>query len=130
MRLSEAIALGRTMLIPGLNVFKNRTKGCALEMAMAAIGSSRSWNSAEKTWPWLNKERISPLPCACPERWYRVKQFKRCVIHIFNHVICGEITFDQLIDWVRSVEPAEDVPILTDALAESEAQAGVGEKRP
>jgi len=37
-------------------------------------------------------------------------------------------TLDQLIDWVRSVEPAEDAPASDGALAAKDARVEVGEK--
>jgi hypothetical protein len=138
MRLSEAIALGRTAIQPASGrVFNSdRTRGCAFGMAGAAIGAK--WSSAvlehdtERAWPWLRGESIRP--CKCPH-WRQSGTYLQAIAHLFDaHLMqdrcywwdIGEeaepMTLDQLIDWVRSVEPQEvavEAPRETNAAASS-----------
>lgn len=107
MRLSDAIALGRTLLIArSMGKSKNfpccgPNEGCALDMAVAAIGvKSNRWLDAQNHWGWLNKS-ASPF-----DSWALVlgTTFDREVM------IRKSMTMDQFIDWVRSIEPNEDSP--------------------
>lgn len=129
MRLSEAIALGRVLLtpIPG-NYFSGDNSGCALGMGLAGVGcKSRDTAVIEKDldkhWSWMNN-RIPSLPCGCVSTNFDIATN---IVHLFDEHVCGnkDWTLDQLIDWVRSVEPAEP-EIESDAIPrESVREQGV-----
>lgn len=106
MRLSDAIALGRTLVNPkecGRGAPGNKPEdGCALDMAVLAVGGN-NWHQATKYWPWLHN--IDPeergLPLSGNFYFSIIRQFDRDVM------LLKRMTLDQLIDWVRSIEPPE-----------------------
>ena len=121
MRLSDAIALGR-VLVEKPNHFNYC--GCALGMGLSSTGNepcladvetdhgrsqaSKLWFDAQlKEWPWLGDFMLPPenLGYGWPMKVYAI------ISYLFTNSQHGEGTLDQLIDWVRSVEPAEpDIP--------------------
>ena len=140
MKLSDAMATGRVLLRAHAGTFVAGDYGCALGMAYKASGlvaASKivgyTMNDCHRAWPWtmqLPKTR----PCGCDIGDYNLGQ---AITHLFDlHVMnpaewpaewnVKAWTLDQLIDWVRSVEPAEDVPSSDGALAATEARVEVG----
>jgi hypothetical protein len=129
MRLSDAIVLGRTLANgPVSHIFYDPFTNCACARGMAclAIGRQEEAGHAEReVWKWVNREGFA-LPCGCgmgpTYAW-----------SVINHLMChvtgmrdgrefpATWTIDQLIDWVRSVEPqeAEAPPSVPEAVAES-----------
>jgi hypothetical protein len=130
MRLSDAIALGRTLLKPKAYQTIHNGEGCALGMAMASLGC-RSHAEAQKKcssttgWKWVRKDVDVP-PCSCDPEYDRILAFdlnhQAYIAHLFNEHVCGaeDWTLDQLIDWVRSVEPAEPEPAIAESLNSTE----------
>lgn len=110
MKLSEAIFLGSTtMQCRGGGGRGVATAGCALEMALSAVGrSDLPWTSTDSVWPWLQQPAQSN--CHCIDL-VAVNTYFEVVWHLFDtHVIDGAwpaMTLEQLCDWVRSVEPPE-----------------------
>lgn len=134
---SELIALGRTLLRPISRTRRfGSDSGCALGMAEAAVGLkpavlSKSKNiqrdieQLEKLYPWLKEEWL-PYPCSCSSG---TEQPNRIIEHLFDRHVCQDFislhlsfaqgikfnasspfspwTMEQLIDWVKSVEPKE-----------------------
>ena len=77
--------------------------------------------SRAPTYPWASKESLVHCPVCCRPRvtygcYYSV------IAHIFDyHVMTtGQWTLDQLIDWVRSVEPDEPVEASESIIIERE----------
>lgn len=121
MKLSEAIPLGSTVVTPKAGVLysSERNVGCAIGMAMVAEGAE--WSPAkpgatrtqntELWWPWTTT--TMSRPCGC---WLypRKMSAKEIIAHLFDkHVMRRkDWTLDQLVEWVRSVEPP--TPILPD----------------
>jgi len=115
MRLSDAIAMGRMIISPRSGSGETETTGCALSMAAAAVGLKKDgnrsrWQRSSEEWAWL-VGCCQSLPCGCAanEAWQDDKCYFWAIIHVFDtHVeFHRDWTLDQLIDWVRSVEPAE-----------------------
>ena len=129
MLLSIAIATGRFMVNPKDNVLvtHREDEGCALGMAGLAAGLSawdmrtpefsfcgkkfkaeENYEVIEELWPWLCKQAPTTFPCGCQ---YPTDEYVKddVIIHLFDLHVFGEKdwTLDQLIDWVRSVEPQE-----------------------
>lgn len=103
MRLSTAIAMGR--VLP--EDWHGRSfNACALGMAQAAIGIPRESfqrlyaNGATEVWPWIIEERFSH-----PHSHHH--DAKMIISDLYYRVLRSAMTLDQLIDWVRSVEPPE-----------------------
>lgn len=92
MRLSEAINLGRSLIKHGNGSRTlSRGEGCACGMGLAAVGESiGSKDTMAKHWPWVTGDI-----------WWAISDK-------YNSVFGGTETLDQLIDWVRSIEPAEE----------------------
>jgi len=123
MKLSEAAALGNLALPMGHHGYCGfeKTSGCILEMAALAVGLS-SWHSAHAFWPWLLDE-VPNCPIADCSIWHQRtnlddrKNYFWLVIHLFDHHVTHSTeshcptrwTFEQLLDWIRSVEPQETV---------------------
>ncbi len=113
MRLSTPIALGR-VTIPEMK--SARLDSCALGMALNAMGKSTKTASGgdnypelRAMWPWLD---ICPATVQCCEFHPKSDSNLEAVYRVFDsHVMAlyedRRWSLDQLIDWVRSVEPAE-----------------------
>lgn len=111
MRLSEAIAVGRTLVancVPGGSTRKNAQPGdgCVLDMAALAMGR-RNWEEARDVWPWL--EQLNGKT----HKSYEEEIYQRFDFDVMRK----GMTLEQLIDYVRSVEPAEEFPTPTEAVA-------------
>src|SRR5258705_6677476 len=111
MKLSEAMALGRVLLKPkAMFLTDGEGSGCALGMALTAIGVKIecpcSIDEPEGEWPWLRKFCDCPCSCGLP------LSYTAAITHIFDdHVMKSSLepwTLDQLIDWIKSVEPAAE----------------------
>ena len=126
MKLSDAIDIGRVTIEKWT---LGHLEGCALGMAANAVGCEYSYSDIEKHWPWITEH---PGKCPLCNRvfFYPCDTTMMLIAHLFDtHVMdFDDITLDQLIDWVRSVEPAEDVPGNDGALAAEAAHAEVCEK--
>lgn len=116
MRLSTAMMLGASTckMIPG------DINSCALGAALNAVGAARVDGifdmsrvvESKRLWPWLTEI------CPCCSFAYGSH-----IAITFNTKVCkGEMTFEQLVDWVRSVEP--DEPIETTEPIEQSTYAG------
>lgn len=117
MKMSDAIATGRVLIKPKRGTIGDGLEGCALGMAEAAVfgdwGLGRESYQREdelaQEWPFMNKK--TSYPCGCIWTINPVEVIA-VIVHIFDdHVMRANNnenwTLDQLIDWVRSVEPAE-----------------------
>lgn len=139
MRLSEAIALGRVLLAPyrGYLLIPG-ARGCALGMACLGAGvhieakidtDQENVDALVTEWPWL----INDCPHICPSCGQGGNvgdSYFYAISHIFdNHVanLNPDLSLDQLIDWVRSVEP-DETPSLPDAVAADVIGAEVVQK--
>ena len=128
MLLSHAIALGRTLVRPGTRNEANEDgSGCARGMALESVGErcprfdpNRCWTNAVRfaeIWPWTTIRYVyQPDVCEClvkdPEGNILVQvDVAWTIAHIFDHHIYSTDlarrtwTLDELIDWVRSIEP-------------------------
>lgn len=107
MRLSDAIMLGSTTckMVPCDIDF------CAIGAALNALGIPKSLdlclapvrhrgNIAMRIWPWLSKPSHPSV-----HTW---SYFNLIAFRFDNQVCNGLMTLEQLVDYVRSVEPAED----------------------
>jgi len=94
MKLSEAMMLGSTtckMLPADIN---SCALGCAgnavgIPLCVAREGGWQRLQAIQDRWPWLSDSLSEVI-------WTLFD----------NHVCCGEMTLEQLVDYVRSVEPA------------------------
>jgi len=128
MRLSDAIATGRVIVMPARQMYGNGVRGCALGMAAKAAGLSFTVPGhpiselISKEWPWMAMPRYLP-PCDCRPDRRPDSDAHSLITHIFDaHVYhFGDWTLDQLIDWVRSVEPAEPDEVAVEATEVKEA---------
>ncbi len=124
MKLSEAILLGSTVLAPkaGGQLFTEKQAGCALGMAAVARGCSfrpvthfdqkdKRTLGTEGVWgSWV----LTPVarPCKC---WRflvpREMRIKDIIAHLFDHHVMRRRnwTLDQLVEWVKTVEPKDAV---------------------
>lgn len=116
MLLSDAIATGRTLVVRCVAGGSTRQKaqpgdGCVLDMAALAVGK-RLWTDAKEIWPWLS------LQYEPESTTYESAIYGRFDVDVQK----GLLTLDQLIDWVRSVEPAEPEPQSEPTIAEGYAR--------
>lgn len=117
MRLSEAIALGRTLVCRlteggSTTVGALPGDGCVLDMAALAVGR-RKWMYCKQEWPWLKE--LSPAYGAA----YEIDIYTRFDVYVMRQ---KSMTLDELIAWIRSVEPAE-APAAEPVVAEAEVRA-------
>ena len=113
MRLSDAIALGRTLVKPmaGKPLSKDNDYGCTIGMALRAVG--RAYNcsqSDEQNWNWwpVYQQFLEEWPWTLSHPVINMSDIFR---RFDREVMQGTMTLDQLIDWVRSVEPEEPLPL-------------------
>ena len=125
MKLSEAILLGSTVLAPqaGRQYSSKTSSGCALGMAAIAKGATfyqvravseydRRTLGTEDVWgTWVLT--MARRPCDCWRlRVPRELRIKDIIAHIFDyHVRRKENwTLEQLVEWVKTVEPVDAPP--------------------
>jgi hypothetical protein len=115
MKLSEALELGRTIVKPiAGQEWAPDGSGCARGMALEAIGLRSTASFCQDLafydcWPWTTQPKQGDR-VYCPGCLnYSRSNYARIIAHIFDHHIMGahDWAMDQLISWVRSVEPAE-----------------------
>lgn len=112
MRLSDAIEMGRTLieLEPALYLDPECNRGCAIGMGLAAVDGKYSGRNMERMfelWPWLRfpvRERLKESESHAIENWSMEEEIGQLAWLVASY---KKITLDQLIDWVRSVEPGE-----------------------
>lgn len=102
MRLSEAMMLGDSLRLRHgghwLAVHGAGLCGCAIGGALLAEGFQLGDrlvrgdypDEIRTYWPWLTKDQTMTIS------------------RDFNKVVAGEMTFEQMVDYVRSIEPPED----------------------
>lgn len=138
MQISTAIELGRVMVREMTSSLFIRADGdcaCAIGMAELAIGRKMHDDEAVyAAWPWLRELQQFTCP-ACGLSL--LNEGKNFIGHVMGHVMgtisigrdaygdCKKtLTLDQLIAWVKSVEPSEIVELPLDIqLAECESVA-------
>lgn len=111
MQVSEAILLGSTMLKPVPYIRNDGSGGgCALGMAEIAVDGAESGIERTAMGKWLLG--ISLFPCVCG----LISPYNVLIAHIFNEHVCKDKTWtiEKLVDWVRSVEPKEEVKAESD----------------
>ena len=122
MKLSDAILLGSTLLAPqaGRQYSAETQSGCALGMAAIATGctyrkvaamptSDRRTLGVEQVWGKWTLDLVR-RPCKCFFLFVpRKMRVKDVIAHLFDHHVVNKKnwTLEQLVDWVRTVEPAE-----------------------
>lgn len=133
MNLSLAMMLGR----PTVSVSEPANiDACAIPMALNAVGRKpegmgrnfgmlcqierqpgNSYYQLLKEWPWLLNE------LACP--WCNGGPLfgSQIVFHPFDqHVSKGQITFEQMCDWIKTIEPDDEDLRLEEEAAENEGR--------
>jgi hypothetical protein len=111
--LYEAMNLGRHLLSACSGGGVGGGRGCAIDMAMAAVGDMRVWTYAYKHWGWLQNlvpsvfsEQLVPLSVAIGTTFD-------------THVMMlGDWSMDAFIDYVKEIELRETAPVLVTAEGE------------
>jgi hypothetical protein len=99
MKLSEAMMLGAT----AHGVDGTTWEGCLLGVSVKAVGGNNTFNlEALARWPWIRKKVQSPehlgyTGASCSA--------ETLISGLAIRVMSGEVTLEQVVDWVRSVEP-------------------------
>jgi hypothetical protein len=118
MRLSDSIALGRVLKMHVPRVSRTPEQGCVLQIGLAANGIMQSCEPASeilRRYPWTRKNTKCPI---CTDvAW--LDDVAWILVHLNDE---HKWNLDQMIDWVRSIEPAE--------LAESVSDINVEEAVP
>ncbi len=143
MKLSEAILLGSTVLAPQAGrQYSSETKaGCALGMAAIANGctfrpttqfkqNDRRTLGVEGVWgSWVLT--IVGRPCKC-WRWVapREMRIKDIIAHLFDYHVMEKKnwTVEQLVEWVKTVEPNDATPPLT--VVRAQPREGIFRQQP
>jgi hypothetical protein len=129
--LSDLIRKGSTMIVSEPHVRWDDGKGCAIGMAEIALGLPRferlcfGYNErhaanieCQPGFEWLQTKYFLKTPCGCLS--HSSTPALNIIAHIFNMHVHGDHswTLDQLIEWVRSVEPSETAePVEEDVFA-------------
>ena len=122
MRLSDAIALGRTL------VDKPRggsLRGCALGMGLLAMSASLDYETAAELWPWMSTVDYHCEDCKkYAARGYDLTDIAGVkIFSAFDYHVDARrnMNLDQFIDYVRSIEPFEK-EISVDAIPVEEVE--------
>lgn len=128
MKISTAMALGRTMIMPlaGVHLSTDQKMGCALGMVQIAAPSL--WQDTFMR----ARHTLVTTPCTCEmghvggmawDMIRRTNSLNETIIHLFNHhvMVKKDWTMDQLIDWVASVEPRDPEEAVTEHAKTQEA---------
>jgi hypothetical protein len=123
MRLSEAILLGSALVVPEkygvLHKHNHVWSGCVYGMALFACGlrTTRSDSAFKylKQWTWsTEKPPSNPGLCECnplSDELLSLGDYRGYIAHYFNEHVMQAVrpymTIEELVDWVRSVEPSE-----------------------
>lgn len=100
MKLSTAIVLGSTVATPGeagsgalgLEIPHRYSTRCALELALIAVGRPElHWGESNKVWTWIGD---SETRCRILKAWD---------VDYMN----GKMSFDEFVNFIRSIEPVE-----------------------
>lgn len=131
MRLSEAVMFGS---VSGLKKFNPSSwDTCLIGIAVHDIGGSTPVRvECINRWPWLNEVfDIPPLVKACtvirgPFGDMPTQISPASALFIISgfasQIEAGNLTLERAVDWIRSVEPAEECP--ADILHDPEGQKG------
>ncbi len=119
-KLSDAIMLG-SAVVPALPMreWHSGGGGCARGMALEAIGkrvhngnTNQNVRALTAAWPWTERsECVLPCKCGSSDLWSTLN----IIAHIFDQHVMGtagakkDWTLPQLVAWVRSVEPTEEM---------------------
>ncbi len=102
LKLSQAVELGIMLEPPGTAL---SFKGCAIGLAMAAVGVPREERTAQRAkelWPWLGEgARKSFLGLTTIDH-------KREIGDWYFNVRLGRMTMASLVNRIRAIEPAEN----------------------
>ena len=131
MKLSDAMMLGVSMFRLDPSMWACRDGGCLLGVAGHAAGIKYDFNRGceeavdsirllRQRWPWVENVFKVPyfareLPILESGNFLHVggsdnAQADYIISFFANHVKQGTCSIEQVVDWVRSVEPSEDVP--------------------
>lgn len=118
MRLSDAILMGDTLRSRRPSRFLEKTGdgfcGCAIGGALLAIGVEDG-NERHKIWPWLKNDNAdSPFTT---QTWTNETE----ISNQFWMVCAGKRTLEELVDYVRAIEPAEDLDHTSDGIEDKVA---------
>jgi|SRR5882724_6263728 len=119
MRLSDAIALGRTLVVLDPSCYQR----CLIGLGYHAIGKNAfdGWLHEWPDYPWLRKQFIVNPPFGIhPSYAYNV------ISMLAHKVKSSSISMEQAIDWIRSVEPEENttsVPEMEEVMVRVEEAA-------
>ena len=124
MKLSEAILLGSTVLVPkaGRQHYSELNAGCAL--GMAAIASGCTFRPVTKPFPEKDRRTLGVegvwgswvlatvrRPCTCWRfRVPREMRIKDTIAHLFDYHVMErrDWILEQLVAWVETVEPTNN----------------------
>jgi hypothetical protein len=138
MRLSEQILLGRHLVE---KPSASDLNACALGMGMKAEGIATehrgqpNYRGLVRRWPWLLDD-YQEKPCRCitvldVDDDIKSETYCAAIAHLFDRHIIGTApswTLEQLVDYVRSVEP-EEAPEQAEVFAETEKIAAGDTRR-
>jgi hypothetical protein len=133
-RLSEHVMLGSLLVIPWPRVLLTAdNRGCAIGMASESMGGKGTTlereTQIEEMYPWV-KTYPKEAPCKCFGAI--IPSYLVCIEHLFDsHVfpIYHPSKLEQLVDWIRSVEPPEPDETSEIAVTEYQMEDSHGSKR-
>ncbi len=127
MRISEAIALGRTLIQPlaGVHLTGDQTQGCAWGMVQMAAGRDNM-----QALHIASNRIFLTLPCGCTGNIIKGgmtlgrstgrEALDIAIVHLFNdHVMTKkDWSMEKLIDWLATVEPADPEEVQAEPVKE------------
>jgi hypothetical protein len=115
MKLSDAVMLGFGMIKFNPRVYLQDGCGCFLGSGYFAVTGAKKTNPANpvgdilREWPWLEEIREMP-DWFLPHFKCRQIEAHRVISMMAFNMRDSQVTLEQAVDWIRSVEPAEPNP--------------------
>ena len=104
MQLSEAFQLGRSLLTPcsGGRKRGDDSHGCALDMALAAMGRNGCWTDSCDVWPWLRDLTSWEIGSSV----FKEDSWSLRIATTFDHEVIWEktMTMNEFGTWLKKVE--------------------------
>ena len=114
MKFSDLVVLGSTIIEFDPAVYLQDNCGCLIGMAAAAKTGLLDLVDGEvwKIFPWLHEKRYLPCP-VCGVPYFTASASISCMA---VHMWCEKITFEQALDYIRSIEPQEQFTVENEVL--------------
>ena len=125
MRLSDAVMLGQGLVKFKPENFLINGCGCLIGAGFAAVTGLQDGDSSKmmEMWPWLEEQYDVPAILGNVRDCFSRDNAKGIIGLLAFSIQWGEVSLEQAVDWIRSVEPAEPESVCTETVQDPVAVA-------